>query len=268
MGIGTATDLAEKERIAARDKDLADRAAQKEEQRNQEEQKGSVLAGMSDYDKRALERKDGGLQAFTSGELDDIQRRKTEALAGKGDPHAAQWTTADKEAREAAAKAERREKEAERRSDPSYLAEVKNVHIEAREKVFKHMEEGKPAFFQPKKLANWTEKMSEFKDAEKETRQHYQERLKKATPEAIEALRTSVKENLSQAEEAAKKRDSLFPIASKVIEKQGEAFNPEEHIKRLETAWKPSDMKRLFDDSEKRIQHQTDKETKRITQQM
>jgi hypothetical protein len=267
MGMGTATDLAEKERIAARDKAEADRVARKEEERKQEEQKGSVLAGMSEYDKRALESKESGLKAMTSGELDQVQRMKTEGLAKAGDPKAAEWIDTDRQAREAAAKAERREKEVERRSDPDYIGSVKQDHINAREKVFKHLEEGKPAFFQPAKLKDWTEKLHSFKDAEKETKQHYQERLKKASPEAIGALRDSIKEQLAEAKEATKKRDALYPLASKQIDRQGEAFSPEEHIKRLETAWKPSDMKKTYDESEKRIQVQTDKESKRHTLQ-
>ena len=268
MGMGTATDLAEKERIAARERAEAEERARKDEARKQEEQKGSVLAGMSDYDKTAIQSKEGGLKALTGDELDQVQRMKIKSIAEEGNPKAQEWTSADQAAREAQQKAERREQEAKRREDPGYIKEAKEHHIHAREKVFKHMEQGKPAIFQPKKRAEWTEKLAEFKGAEHETRQQYQERLKKASPDAIGALRSSVKKKLEEAEELAKKRDELYPMASQAIKEKGPAFSPEEHIKRLEAAWKPSDMKKTFDESEKRIQMQTEKETKRQSQQM
>lgn len=267
MGIGSSIDQAERERIAAREKEEADRkvAKEKAEQDAIKASPWAVEPNMSAYDKKAVMSKDEGLHALTGGELDNVQRRETARHAEAGSAQAKEWIAQDQKALEASDKASKRDAEADRRSKPSYIEDAKDHYLQAREKRIAHME-NQPAFFQVKLKKTWAEQRDQLTQEEQSARHVYKEHTRKASPETIEALRNSAQSKLQEAEKAIQARNKIAPMASDQIKKQGLAFNAKEHFDTLATRPTPRIVQEEHARAEQNVT-ETMKQGKRHTQQ-
>ena len=252
MGIGSATDQAERERIAAREKENKERQEAREAQARQErESQTSTWSGMSDYDKSAV--LDPHNLKPTTGEIDYAQRELIKGMKEEGSSQAAEWVSQDQKAREARAEAEKRQKKIDRRSDKAYVGEVYEKYQAARDDKHKLIEDGRPPIWPPSRRKEWDERLKGLELSEQKARDAYEARLKKSEPEELKRLQDTVAEKLQVAGDAVQKRRSLYPTASEAASIEGAKFDPERHLAGLKEAWKPSDMAKDTREIEQRI---------------